>query len=247
MLDQILKKKSDSLTQLPDLDFSKLNCANAQFHKTIQANQPAIIAEMKHASPSQGRFLSYYDPADIARTYQIGGACCLSVLTDTPFFDGQFDHIRQAKTSSNLPVLCKDFIIDAKQIKYARFYGADACLLIARILTETALDQLTRFCHSLGMDALIEVFDEDDLVKLKNQPSTLIGINNRDLATLKIDTSNAYRLKAKLHADYDVLNLSGAQTPYKARQMADDFDGLLIGSALMKADDPALFLDQLLN
>ncbi len=174
--------------------------------------QPALIAEVKKASPSKGIIREDFDPVAIAQSYAAGGASCLSVLTDSKFFQGSFENLRQIRTAVAIPLLCKEFVIYPYQIYYARYHGADAILLIAAILSDQDLRYFTKIIKSLGMTALIEVHTEEELQRVLALPEiNLIGINNRNLEDFSVDITTTQRLLAaqqKVLADREILVVS---------------------------------------
>lgn len=202
-------------------------------------NQPAIIAEIKKASPSKGLIRPDFHPADHARDYEAGGAACLSVLTDEAFFQGSPDYLRQARAAVSLPVLRKDFIIDEYQIYQARAWGADAVLLIAAALSETELLQLEAAAHRLGMAVLPELHDEADLKKCTRLTTPLRGVNNRNLRTFDVDLQQTIKLLPALSGCLTVTESgirSKADTDFMRAHGVNTF---LIGETFMRADDIA--------
>lgn len=205
-----------------------------------------IIAEIKRASPSKGLFKADLDPAFYAAAYERGGAAALSVLTDETFFKGSLADLKKARTSCNLPVLRKDFIIDEYQVYEAAVAGADALLLIVRILSPKKLESLLALTRKLGLDALVEVFAGDELAAATAAGAELIGINNRNLKTFATNTDNAMKMAALLQKH---------QTPVAASGIKDQADieanlkvgisAFLIGESLVKADDPVKMLQHL--
>ena len=241
VLNQIIEHKKHEIKAYRTLEMPKQK-ANFGFLKAIKNSHCSIIGELKSKSPSEGTIKKCYQPLEIANAYALGGAIALSILTDKKFFGGNYSDIGQVKKSCSLPVLCKDFIIDPSQVYRARQAGADACLLIARILSDQQLQRLYQEIENLAMDALVEIFDENDLKRVLKVNPKLIGINNRNLDTLEMDLDNAYRLKKLIPNDIFVVTLSGSKTPETTAQFAHDFDGVLMGTALMKSDNPTLFL-----
>ncbi|MCF6765319.1 indole-3-glycerol phosphate synthase TrpC [Thiotrichales bacterium 19S3-7] len=242
ILDTIVKKKKEEINEIELIAKTTLAQNNNDFLSAILNKKYAIIAELKSKSPSEGIICENYNPVAIAKLYEKGGACCISVLTDHSFFNGSFDDLKQVSKNTNLPTLCKDFIIDKRQVYLARAAGASACLLIVRILTDQQLISLKNEIESLGMTALIEIFDQHDLIRaLKIQPK-LIGINNRNLDSLKMDHDNATNLKSSLPNDVLTLSLSGAKSAKDIYQAAHQFDGVLVGTLLMRSKSPDMTL-----
>jgi indole-3-glycerol phosphate synthase len=198
----------------------------------------SVIGEVKQKSPSEGILKQPYDPVALAKSYVEGGAAAISVLTDQQFFGGSFEDLRRVSEAVSVPTLCKEFIIDAKQVRAARAHGADACLLIVRILSDAQLAYLLNVIHALNMTALVEVFDETDVKRALAFDVKLIGINNRDLDSLKMDPNNAMRLKALIPEGISVLSLSGLKAPEEASSLTS-LQGVLVGTALLKSMNPA--------
>ena len=225
--------KAQAEAAAPPRDFiAALRAKHAQ-------NQPAIIAEIKKASPSKGLIRPDFRPADHARDYEAGGAACLSVLTDEAFFQGSPDYLRQARAAVSLPVLRKDFIIDEYQIYQARAWGADAVLLIAAALSETELLQLEAAAHRLGMAVLPELHDEADLKKCARLTPPLRGVNNRNLRTFDVDLQQTIKLLPALSGCLTVTESgirSKADTDFMRTHGVNTF---LIGETFMRADDIA--------
>lgn len=211
-----------------------------------QKNKVNIIAEIKRASPSKGLLSENFDPVEIAKTYQAGGAVALSVLTETKYFLGDSAYLRMAHKASGLPVLCKDFMIDEYQFSYARYMGAHAVLLIARMYDRETLRRYVDLADSLGLDSIIEIHNEQELEQALNTNAKIIGINNRDLATFAVDLSLSERL-AKL-IPYAIIRVveSGISTRDDVKRMQNaGYNCFLIGEALMKSSDPAALLQEL--
>lgn len=207
---------------------------------------PALVAEVKKASPSKGLLRDHFDPVEIARTYEKNGAACLSILTDEKHFQGSFENLEAVRSSGiNCPLLCKEFVIDAWQIYYARSKGADAVLLIAAVLPDIDITYFLRVCKSLGMAALVEVHDERELDRvLKIDGVELIGINNRSLGTFEVDTANTNMLLEKRgdiinEKRIQVVSESGLFTPDDVAyvQKAGVF-AVLVGESLLTQEDP---------
>ena len=212
----------------------------------IAAGQPAVIAEVKKASPSKGVLRADFIPADIAQSYAEYGAACLSVLTDQQFFQGSVDYLKQARASCGLPVLRKDFIVDAYQVYESRVMGADCILLIAACLDDAQMKSFEALALSLGMAVLVEVHDEAELARALALKTPLIGINNRNLKTLEVSLDTTLALKAKVPAERLLVTESGIMTPQDvARMRAAGVNAFLVGEAFMRADEPGEALAEL--
>ncbi len=208
--------------------------------------QPAIIAEIKRASPSRGDLDPGLDAARQARAYRDGGAVAISVLTEPAFFKGRVEDLRQARAAVDLPVLRKDFILSEAAVAASAAMGADALLLIVRLLEPDALARLYQLASELGLECLCEVHDETDLERIAELQPPLVGINNRDLASFATDPGRAARLAVHLPAQTTVIALSGITTP--AELAAAGRSGIrcfLIGEALVRAPDSAARLAEL--
>jgi indole-3-glycerol phosphate synthase len=213
----------------------------------ISAGESAVIAEIKKAS-SKGVICNNFDPAQIAKSYEKGGACCLSVLTDIDFFQGSDEHLQAARNACNLPVIRKDFIVDEYQIYEARVLGADCILLIVSALEELQLKQLHKLAISLGMDVLIEVHDEHELEIAIQLENPLIGINNRNLHTFDVSLENTYRLLDKIPSKAIVVTESGIHTSADVEAMREKkVHGFLVGEAFMRSEQPGEKLKELFN
>jgi indole-3-glycerol phosphate synthase len=218
------------------------------FIERLAGPRPSIIAELKKASPSRGLLQPDYHPAFIAHNYEQGGAACLSVLTDKQYFQGGLHDLEAARAAVQLPVLRKDFLIDRLQIFEAAAHGADAILLIAAVLETPALEQLRELAASLGMDALVEVHDQDELQKAIDSGASLIGVNNRNLDTLEVSLDTSLRLSYLMPAVVTRVSESGIATPADiALLSAAGFHAFLIGETLMRSSDPARALAHLLS
>ncbi|MCR4346242.1 MAG: indole-3-glycerol phosphate synthase TrpC [Sulfuricaulis sp.] len=214
----------------------------------IATGLPAVIAEIKKASPSKGLLRADFHPADIARSYERHGATCLSVLTDTDFFQGSDAHLQQARASCALPVLRKDFTIDAYQVYEARVLDADAILLIVAALEDADLHDLSALAQKLGLDALVEVHNETELERALALQPALIGINNRDLRTFQTSLDTTLGLLKKIPAKSVVVTESGIHTREDvARMRAQGVNAFLVGEAFMKSTEPGEKLSELFN
>lgn len=212
----------------------------------IGAGQPAVIAEVKKASPSKGVIRPDFDPAAIARSYEAGGAACLSVLTDVDFFQGSDAYLQQARAACNLPVLRKDFIVDAYQIHEARALGADCVLLIAAALDDVQLQEFAFLAAELGMDALVEVHDLDELERALPVPTRLLGINNRNLRTFDVSLQTTLALKNAVPADRILVTESGILNREDVALMRNaDVHAFLVGEAFMRQPEPGQALREL--
>ena len=212
----------------------------------IAAGKPAVIAEVKKASPSKGVLRADFIPADIAQSYAEYGAACLSVLTDVQFFQGCVDYLKQARASCQLPVLRKDFMLDAYQIYESRACGADAILLIAAILSDAQLKDFEAIARSLDMAVLVEVHDAPELARALQLKTPLIGINNRNLKTFEVSLDTTLGLLGKVPADRLLVTESGITTPQDVQRMRDaGVNAFLVGEAFMRADDPGVALAEL--
>ena len=210
------------------------------------AGLPAVIAEVKKASPSKGVLRADFIPADIAQSYAEFGAACLSVLTDVQFFQGSVDYLKQARASCQLPVLRKDFMVDAYQIYESRAMGADAVLLIAACLDDAQMRDFEAIARGLDMAVLVEVHDQAELERALRLKTPLIGINNRNLKTFEVSLDTTLALRSQVGADRIVVTESGIQTRDDVLRMgAAGVNAFLVGEAFMRADEPGQALAQL--
>jgi len=210
--------------------------------------KPGVIAEIKRASPSAGSLRQDFDPIRIADEYRQAGAAALSIVTEPVFFHGGLEILASLRWKSNLPLLRKDFVVDAYQALEARLAGADAVLLIAALLDEEALRELRVCIEDLGMDALVEVHTERELERALKAGSSLIGVNNRDLRSFQVSLDICLRLANGLPRDGVAIAESGIRTPQDIRRLADaGYRGFLIGEALMRAAAPGAALAGLVS
>ncbi len=214
-------------------------------HK-LSHGQPAIIAEIKKASPSKGVIRPDFHPADIARSYAQHGAACLSVLTDRQYFQGCPEYLQAARAACTLPVLRKDFMVDRYQVAEARAMGADAILLIAAALSLAEMQQLEAQAHGYGMAVLVEVHNGEELDAALQLKTPLLGINNRNLRTFGVTLETTLGLLARIPGDKIVVTESGILTPEDvARMRANTVQSFLVGEAFMRAPEPGLELARL--
>lgn len=218
----------------------------AAIRARLDAGEAAVIAEIKRASPSKGVLRPDFQPAEIARSYERGGATCLSILTDVDFFQGADVYLQQARAACSLPVLRKDFIIDAYQVYEARALGADCILLIVAALEDEQLLALSQLAHTLGMDVLVEVHDLDELERALRLETILIGVNNRNLRTFETRLDTTLQLLPMIPKNRVVVTESGILAAEDVALMRSrGVDTFLVGEAFMKADDPGQRLQQL--
>lgn len=257
VLQKILQRKAEEVAersqQLP-LDELKSRAADAPpvrgFAAAVEAKiatgLPAVIAEVKKASPSKGVIRADFDPAAIARSYEAGGAACLSVLTDVDFFQGADEYLQQARAACALPVLRKDFTVDPWQVYESRALGADCILLIVAALADAQLAELSGLALDLGLDVLVEVHNLDELERALQVPAPLLGINNRNLRTFDVTLDTTLALKEAVPRDRRLVTESGIVTVADVRRMRDaGIDAFLVGEAFMRERDPGQALQRL--
>ncbi len=215
----------------------------AALHAMLAADKPAVIAEIKKASPSKGVIRAHFMPAEIAASYARHGAACLSVLTDAQFFQGHADFLRQARAACTLPVLRKDFMVDPYQVLEARAMGADCILLIAACLSDGQMAELEACAIALGLDVLVEVHDGDELDRALRLKTPLLGINNRNLKTFDVTLDTTLGLLPRLPDGKLLVTESGIGGRADVQRMrAAGVQAFLVGEAFMRADDPGAAL-----
>jgi indole-3-glycerol phosphate synthase len=218
------------------------------FVAALRKKRPAVIAEIKRASPSKGLLRENFDPAAIARSYQEAGAACMSVLTDREFFQGAPEHLSAARAVCALPALRKDFLIDPYQVMEARALGADCVLLIAACLADPEMRDLETLALSLGMAVLVEVHDAPELERALALRTPLIGINNRNLRSFETRLETTLDLLPRIPADRLVITESGILSRTDVQRMREQgVHAFLVGEAFMRADDPGAELRKLFS
>lgn len=264
VLNRILARKQDEIIERSSrtplsaleerlIDAPALRDFAGAMQAKMVAGKPAVIAEVKKASPSKGVIRENFDPAAIAASYERGGAACLSVLTDVDFFQGTDDYLQQARAACDLSVLRKDFVIDPYQVVEARVLGADCILLIVAALDDVAMHNLAARALALGMDVLIESHDGDELTRALQVPGLagrqpLIGINNRNLRDFSVSLEVTLGLLERIPDNRMLITESGIHTREDVARMRDaDVDAFLVGEAFMRADDPGAALSALFS
>ena len=220
----------------------------AALESRVEAGRAAVIAEIKKASPSKGVIRADFDPVAIAQSYQRGGASCLSVLTDVDFFQGADAHLQQVRAACGLPLLRKDFTIDAYQVYEARVIGADCILLIAAALDDETLMDLALLAADLDLDVLVEVHDGDELERALEIPAPLIGINNRNLRSFEVSLETSVNLRRNVPAERLLVSESGIATREDVAHLRTaGIHAFLVGEAFMRATDPGSELQRLFD
>lgn len=214
--------------------------------KTIEEGKPAVIAEIKKASPSRGIIREDFNPDKIAKSYADAGACCLSVLTDIEYFKGSDEYLKQARAACKLPVLRKDFMIDPYQVYEAKAINADCILIIVSALSDMQMQELVGIANELGLDVLVEVHNREELERGMMLRTPLIGINNRDLHTFETDLDTTLGLLTDVFHDRTIVTESGINSKDDVKLMRkNDVNAFLVGEAFMKAEDPGVELKNL--
>lgn len=231
---------SDAAASAPSRGFAR------RMTEIVSLGQNALICELKRKSPSAGEILPGADPVAIARDYEIGGAACLSILTDFPSFGGSLGDLAAIRAAVDLPLLRKEFMIDEIQVAEARAFGADAILVILSAVDDALARDLIGAADELGMDAIVEVHDEDELERANELPSSLVGINNRDLKRMVTDLETTERLASRLAAGKSLISESGISEPgHITRLRMSGAQRFLIGESLMKSPDRKLKCENL--
>jgi indole-3-glycerol phosphate synthase len=248
-LERICADKKDHIrVRMEAISFSwldseaKISPAPRGFLKSLRSkaaqNKPALIAEIKKASPSGGVIRPDFDPAQLARIYEDSGAACLSVLTDIPWFQGKDEDLLSARAACTLPVLRKDFMVDPYQVAEARALGADCILLIMAALDDGLAAELHDAATGYGMDVLIEVHDAGELDRALRLPTMMIGVNSRNLKTLEVRLETAMDLAARIPKSVFRIAESGIRTSQDVRMLQGaGYEGFLVGESLMRQDD----------
>lgn len=241
ILDKILKEKKKEIAKLRNQTFDQISYPPIKtFEQTIKDKTTmSVIAEMKRASPSNGMINKDVDPVKQAKRYEKSGASAISVLTDTPFFQGTIDDLRAVRETVRIPILCKDFMIDPIQIDRAKAAGANIILLIAAALDDHEMANLYRYAKDKNLEVLCEVHNEEEMERVINLGAKIIGINNRDLKTFKVDLKTTERL-ANMVTDTDTILISesGIKTTEDVETVAEaGAEAILVGETLMRSDN----------
>ncbi len=259
ILNKILARKAEEIrarAETVSLAALKAQCEQqtatrgftAALHRKIEAGNAAVIAEIKKASPSKGVIRADFNPAEIAKSYELGGAACLSVLTDIDFFQGADAYLQQARAACSLPVLRKDFTVDEYQVYEARVLGADCILLIVAALGDTQMSELNNLAMDLGMDVLVEVHDVEELERALQIDAQLIGINNRNLRTFEVSLETTITMKDMVPKDRLLVTESGILVRNDVQLMRqNDVHAFLVGETFMRAENPGEELARLFS
>ncbi|MEE9120838.1 MAG: indole-3-glycerol phosphate synthase TrpC [Syntrophobacteria bacterium] len=256
ILDDIVARKRERLAEL------KKRSVQSELEQTVAlatsprdfiaalkyGGKPAVIAEIKKASPSAGQIRANLEVEKIAESYEKAGAAAISVITEEDFFQGKLGYLTEVKTAVSLPILCKDFIIDPIQVLAARAAGADALLLIAAILKKSSLLELLAMARNLSMACLVEVHNEEEMERVLTTDARIIGINNRNLRTFQVSLDTTLRLRPSIPPDRLVVSESGIQEQSDLQSLASAaVDAVLVGTSLMRAEDPGQKLRELMG
>ncbi|MEN3328214.1 MAG: indole-3-glycerol phosphate synthase [Acidobacteriota bacterium] len=243
VLSEIIARKRERVRE------AKTRANPHAFRSALQKEGINIIAEFKRRSPSKGTIREGANPSDVARAYQAGGAVAMSVLTEEDYFSGSLDDLREVKSTVELPVLRKDFIVDEYQVYESAAAGADAILLIVAALDDGLLSKLRRLAEDeLGMDALVEVHTSDEMKRAAACGAKLIGVNNRDLRTFEVSLETSLSLAREAPSEALLISESGLNSAADLRRLYEaGYRGFLIGETLMRADDPAAALRSFRN
>ncbi len=253
ILDQIIVRKraelvaERTLVKQEELE-KKRSPARRGFRKALAAKQPAIIAEIKKASPSAGVIAENFDPVAIAGLYEQAGAAALSVLTDKQFFQGSLDYLVEARSATSLPVLRKDFTLDRYHLLQASVNGADCVLLIVAALTDFELEDLLKATREFELDALVEVHDGEELDRAIAVGADMIGVNNRNLKTMGVSIKTSLELAGRIPDGVLKISESGIRSHEDVKRLTDaGYGAFLVGESLMRQDDPGSALAKLLG
>lgn len=257
ILRKILTRKQEEIVERRakvSLDELSLQCKEVggvrgfinAIENKIKNNEPAVISEIKKASPSKGVLRENFNPTDIAKSYAEHGAACLSILTDKDFFQGHEDYLKQARAACSIPVIRKDFIIDPYQVYEARAIEADCILLIVAALDDHALHHLFELAKETGMDVLMEVHDEQEMQRALKTNARLIGVNNRNLRTFETDLDTTIRMLSMVNDNHILVTESGIHTRQDVQLMRENnVNSFLVGEAFMRAENPGEKLAEL--
>ena len=257
MLEEIVEKTKERLTESKEsksLDQLKEEVQKLEinqdfpFKKALSEDEISIIAEVKRASPSKGLIAEDFDYLAIAKEYEEAGASAISVLTEPYFFKGSNDYLKEISQCVSIPTLRKDFIIDEYMIWEAKALGASAVLLIVSILSIVELKKFLDLAHDLGLSAIVETHDGDEIRTALNVGAEIIGVNNRDLTDFTVNIENSISLRRCVSGDVIFISESGIKTPEDVRKLKEnDVDAVLIGETLMKSDDKKALISELKN
>ena len=247
---EYIKKRAESVreTELAQAEKGAVNTENIsfRFEKNLRQKEMQFICEVKKASPSKGLIAEHFPYVDIAKAYEAAGAAAISVLTETDYFLGDDRYLRQIYDAVQTPLLRKDFTVDAYQIYQAKTLGAGAVLLICAILDEKRIRSFIELCDSLGMSALVEAHDAEEVRMADSAGARVIGVNNRNLKDFTVDIGNSLRLRELVPGDTLFVAESGISTPEDVRALREGgVNGVLIGESLMRAKDKKAMLDYL--